>query len=297
MEIRLGTWSVLPAAIVVGVLLALAWLPRRSPRSGATASSATRLARALGALAFAAGYAVGHQQGHFELSFAPREFKERIVYVALGAAIVGALEAFERVPRALRPLVRAVVTLAIPWWLLQNFLARWEIGLAVLAVVGLGFGLLVSWSGLDALARRRSGPVLPLALLAVTSAQSVALLASGNATFALFAASLAGCLGASAVVALRAPALELTSGASAVIAVVHGCHSIGGSFLTTDFPTVSAVSFGLAPLAAWLGEWGPVRRLGPLSAAAVAIGAALLTAALGLAFALANAPEASESFY
>lgn len=284
MELRLALVAVLPAALGCGLLCAWAWW-WRGPGP---------LRAALTALAPAVGYAAGHLQGALTVPFPPRESTHKLFYVALAAGLLGAAE--ERLPAVVRRALRALACAAAPWWLLSRLLARQDAATSVLALVGLGGGLLLLWSGADALGRRRPGPALPATFAACASAASFALLAAGSFTFALYCASLAACAGAAAVVAWRAPSFR-PGGACATLALLLGALALAGQRLTSALPAASAALLALAPLAAWAIELPPLRRAGPRAAAAVALAASLVPALAGLALALANAPEPYDAGY
>jgi hypothetical protein len=283
-DLRLVALAVLPASVVAGVLLVLGWRPWRR------GESAVREAGWSGALAFAAAYALGHALSEVLPPFPPREATHRLFYIALGAGLVGLLDGRLRgVPRLA---LRAAAAALVPWWLLRTFVQRWETGETLLQVGGLALGLLVLWCGLDALAARRRGPSLPLALWAVASCTSAALVISGNATYSMFAATLAGSLGASIVAAWLAPELSLARGAAAVLSILLACISIGGVYLS-DLPMASALLLGAAPLAAWVGEAPFAAHRSPLVAALIRFAAVALVAGAALAIAALNAPPPS----
>ena len=282
-------WGVLAPAVLAGVLLLLG-----APRSTAPQDGARPQRAWTATLAFGAGCAVGHAAtlgGPPPLP--PVSATQVALLLPLLAAAIGLATAPRAVPRALAWVLRAGLCALVPWWLLRQLAKHWEPRDAWPVLAGSSLALGALWWGLEAWARRRRGASVPLVAWLVSAGGAAALILSRSAMAAQFATTLAGVCGAAVVVAWMRPGLSLAGGAMGVAAVVLAGVWLAGAYLA-ELPPAAAALLAAAPLAAWLGETAPVRRLAAWQAAAARLGMVLVPVAVALWLAWRAAPEAYE---
>ena len=184
----------LPSFLLALVVLALgqALLVDRRADPGPGAAPRVLVALALGAsLLLAQGLLTGWPELLPPPDWPPPSTEERLFLLVVAALLLALFEAAPAgAPGPLRHGLRAVFCLAVPGWLLLNLLKRLEAPAIALRVGGLGLALLALWSALDALARRRPGPALPLVMLIPVGLGAPALLFSFTATYAQFAGAI-----------------------------------------------------------------------------------------------------------
>jgi hypothetical protein len=213
--------------------------------------------RAFGALAAAAGFAVGHAG----LNYSPLhvDLPWHWSWLALAAAAVGgsALPGWMRA--ALWPGVAALTA----WWLVPPTLfddAEWKPWRA--QCYGAIAGSVLVLGALAPVVRRRPGPLVPL-LLAVTAVGSaVVLIQSGNAKLAQLAGALTAALGSIMVLAALVPDRPVAAGAVPVVAVLlPGLLAAGKFYSFSDVPLTSYILVAAAPLGLALPELPGLRSL------------------------------------
>jgi hypothetical protein len=249
-----------------------------------------RGSRRLGALGFGLGLLIGYPAVTGSLpQMPPQDGTQMLFYVSIGLALAAWFEARPGGSLASRFPLRIAVTFLVPLLLMKNRIAHWEPTESFQHVTLAALALLALWSGADALAERRKGATLPLVLwLAVTGA-SLALLASRFAINSQLCGVVASMLGAAVVAAWLRPELSLARGPIAVPAMLLGALCLGGVYLH-ELPPLSGLLLVLAPLAAWLGELGPLARLPARRALIVRL--ALVLIPVAIAYYLAQ-PEPS----
>jgi hypothetical protein len=219
----------------------------------------------------------------------PHDSTHCLLYALLGTTLAAA---FER-PRhggLGRLAVRALVAVLAPALYLKNLIGRWEAREVALHVGALTLAILVSWYGLDALARRWRGASLPLVLWLAAAAASGGLLLAGFAVNAQWAGALAAIWAAAAVASRISAKFSLEGGAVGVASVALVSFSAGGVYLAS-LPRAAGMALALAPLAAWLAELGG--RSAPRRAALVRMALVALPLAYALWLAWQHRPAQS----
>ncbi len=160
-----------------------------------------------------------------------------------------------------------------------HFVRQLDATRSALDLAGLGTVLLVYglWIALEKLARRRSGPSLPLALWAACAGTAAMLLENRSGFQAQLVGALAAGLGAAVVVALLVRGAHLASGVIAVLVIAIA--GIVRQAVLYDLPTECWALVAVAFAAPWLGEIPFVRARGDRIAGLVAFLGALIPAA------------------
>jgi hypothetical protein len=237
------------------------------------------------ALAIGAGYVVFHTMIS-RPAFPPVEVTDRVPWIALGAMVLGLLESACPGPAWTRwenRLLLSALTLGLVLGPVLASVTEWRgqvVRLAALAAL-----LLFCWANLEALACGASTAWLGPAILAVCASTAAALQLSGHFVGFQLAGGLATALGTVWVTSLVAPAMSLSRGGVPVLtATLAALLMLGNTY--SSLPATSGVLLALAPVAAWVGWIGPVRRLAPWLSSLVALAAVglPLVAALGFAF-------------
>jgi len=273
--------AVLAPALVTGLLLLLT-LKWPSARGW------------IGALAVGIGYALGHAANlGLAPPFPPTQSTHALFYIALAAAIAGALRGASRLPSAVGWLAFTAVAAGAPWMLLRNVLQRWSAGEVASTLFFIALAIVALVFVLDGWAERRRGVQLPLVLWLTTTLTAVALVLGGNAIYAQFGASLAGVLGACIVFGWIARDVSYARGATIVFAVVLCCFCLAGVLLS-NLPRAAGILLFYSPLAAVAVDRGPVARLSPRMATVARLLAVALVAGLAVLLAQLHRPAPSE---
>jgi hypothetical protein len=270
-----GYGVVLPAA-VAAIIVALF--------RGAIGS----LPRTAGALALAAGFCTGF----FTLGLGNAKPTYYWDWLPAASVVLVATSAVDLLPRLrwlVRPLEIVAVSLAAAWFLIPNFPSlqatrnNWVVGLA--SAIG------ILWIGVGTLARRETGPRLPLAFMAVALSAGALLMLSDSARFTQMVGVLAGVLAGTAALAWFRPKPQPFTGMAAGFAVVLAALLIDGYLSTySDIPLACFVMVLAAPLLLWLRQFRPVAKLAGLKRILVAELPMLLVLAAALAVAWRAAP-------
>lgn len=250
----------LPVALSAALLAVIARPWRRD--------NSARAQRTAALLAIALGYVAGHVGLFGWPAFPPVESWQWLVYLALTAGLVGVLAGLALIPDWLHRGLAWLLLAIAPWLLLKILLpAEWST-LHIRAWLG-GFSIafIAFWTSLDALARRRPGPAMPLILLITISAGSFVLLESANARLAQLAGVLAAAIVPALIVATWRPGVSLAGGAALVTGIVLcGLLATGHANNYGDVPAIAFVLIAAAPTLAWAAEFSALRRLKPWKA-------------------------------
>jgi hypothetical protein len=280
-ELILGQllYGVLIPALVAGTVLVLA---RALPWQGSGARAGG------GALACGAAFAAGHIGMLGPPSWPPAGAMATLLWVALGAAVLGGLEGF--LPPPERRVLRLLASAALPFVLLPGPLASWSLMEGAANAAALTAVTVALWSHLGAISARQAAAPFFLLACAVSAATSAVALSSGSALIAQLAGVLAAALGAAFALGCLRPRARADRGAAAVTAVVlAGLWT--GAFHLGEAPLASIALLAGASLTGWLLELRPLKDAAPWKAAIIGLAAALPL--LGLAVALAAGGGAS----
>lgn len=237
----------LPAFVTVAVLVA-GWQCRRWRRSG-TGSW-------VGALGLGAGYVTGHLALFGWPGLTPKESWQWLPHIAAAVTAAGMLVMSSRFPRRVGWAI-VVFVVAVAAWLL---VPQWQES-RVAWTVALGSAAIVVWIAMFALATRTSVILPSLVVLIAASAAALVLERAATARFAQLAGVLAASGGGCLVVAPLRAAPKMGPGLAGGGAVLLVGLMFTGHF--NHFSDIPAVCFFLvttAPMAAWIGQLGPIRR-------------------------------------
>ncbi len=257
---------VLLPAIVASVVLFIAWR-RIPPLAGG---------RWGGAVAFALGYLIAHFFTFGMPSFPPTDATQWLAYLTVTAMVVGLVESFWKTPSWARWLWRWAFSGLMLWLLLRPMVAyTWGVPKGVAWLLTLSLVMLTFWTALDALTERVVG-ALPPALLFITAlGSSIALLLGRSASISQLCTSVAAILAVSVIVGWRQPDFTLAKGAVAVLTVLLFGFWLNGVFYAY-LPMMTAALLVLSPMAGWLGQTPPMRRLSKWQSASMQVLATLL---------------------
>jgi hypothetical protein len=259
-----------------------------------------RLTRIDGAerAAVALGIGAGYLAGHIAIAWPSGDVTDRIPIVALTAILLGLFESLWPAPGWARwenrLLLAALVVGAVLGPLIETMTATRD-GYVRLGAIALAIA--VARANLEALARRLPPAAFGLAIGFTTVGVAITLLLAGNMLLCQLVLALGASLGAAWLLSLWWPRLSLSRGGVAVVAVVLGSLLICGQFysvlLDSTALTFGWVAVGLvaAPLAAWVGMIGPIRRR-PIWVVSLVVGfATLIPVAIAVGVAIGSAPE------
>jgi hypothetical protein len=246
------------AVTAAAVVSLLRWLRWQSP----TVAACGLIAGA--GLGYAAGCAWLGVKPHWP----PREDQDRLLLVLLPAMLLTEVLAimFGKIAWMLRAALAAVAG----WILLYGSVyltdlagpgsREWSPLQAGLILFGLAAGLFVVGQLLRALARRSPRRAVPLALAAVCGGAAVTIMLSGYASGGMLGLPLAAAVGGAWLAALltAAPGDDVSLVSVSVVGL-FALLVIGRFF--GELTTAHALILFLAPLACWLPELPPVRRL------------------------------------
>ncbi len=241
-------YGVLVPALTSTVVLLVSWpLWRRTMASWP-------LAAAVGL-----GYAVGHIGIEGWRPFPPREAADRLWYLVLAAVVFAFLDDWRSCPRWLRWMPRAVLWLAVVWFLLPPSIRQQANRLEAGAwLTGLGLSGLIFWGVLAFAAHRLPGALLPLILL-IVSLCSAAVLYAGHS---LKLTQLAGVFAATLLpILLRAacnPPMVLAM--APVVVILPGLWLISSFYSYEPPPLTTLLLLAAAALSGSLGLLPGIRK-------------------------------------
>lgn len=283
----------LPGAFAFVLTLAAAFLPRTFNACGKRRWQEDLLRCVFGAVAIGGGFLISFRLQEGLPAIPPTQRWHWLALMAAAAAIVGCIHGLYA-----RSLIGRVITGlalgAIAMLMLQPLPAfenHW------LWKAGLGVGVFMLWIAMDSYALRRPGHLAPLGMMLTFSAASVALvLAASSAKFAMLVASLACMSGAIFAVTLVARKFSIAGGAMAVMATMLPAWMMMAHFYDYEktYPPIAFALIAIAPLALWLGELKPVKRLGGWKSWLVTVAAVVVVLGAGAGLMIGNAPPAPE---
>lgn len=258
-SIALGV--LLPAFICAAALLA-AWRPWQKDRSDAFSQWGGSLGFGL-AFAISSGLLLGWA------ALPPKENWQWLTYLSFFAVVVGLVNSWRRKTGLVCGLIFACASayLLVPTW--QE--PRW---VWIVALAGANLVLLLT---LDPLGRRWQGSTFAFTFLLTSTSCSVLLVLSGNAKFGQLAAIVAACCATSMLLSWWCHKLTLAGGAIPVIALLLPGLMFNGHFY--NYSNVPPACFFLllaAPIAAWIGQVPPIKRMRPWKGILISITAILI---------------------
>ena len=183
----------------------------------------------------------------------PHDANGALFYVFLGSTLAAWFEGGARSSPLVRLPLRVLIAALAPLLYLKNLVKNWGPSEVFEHVGPIALLSVLLWVGLDALARKRPGASVPLALWLAATGLSFALLFSGFAINSQLAGTLAAVLGAATVCAWIWKRSTLAGGAVGVLAIALTTLAAGGLHLS-ELPPLSALLIAAGPLAAWLAE-------------------------------------------
>lgn len=193
------------------------------------------------AVALGVGYVCGHLVTTGWPPFPPIEATQWLPYIAIGAAIVGVVDTFLRLPGALRTPIWLLFCAGMLGVLLSSkFQYGWSLFGGTLWIIGLAVGMLLLIIFLDGAAQRDASISLPLVVAIVAGGTGLALMLSGSMLLGQLALVLAAAGGAIVAVGLFLPNAVNGRGIAPVAgAVLSGLWLIGYFF--SELPPASAL--------------------------------------------------------
>jgi hypothetical protein len=252
----LQPWAILVPAFTAGILLFLSWQAWQRDKASVSGYWG-------GALGLAVGYAIGHSMIAGKTpAFPPQDaINDWIPYMGLIAMFYGLLEAFWKMPLALRYLLRGVIIGTALWFLLNPLIqGTWSVGVGVGWIVGLGLVWLLFWSGLESLAERSQGASLPIALWILAAGSALVLLFSDSALLGKLSGVVAGMLGAVIVLTFWNHSISLTRGGMAVLTCLLWTLWVDG-FAYANLSLGNLGLLALTPMFMWVGQLRVIREL------------------------------------
>ena len=248
-----------PVALLALVLMLVARRGRARHEPSSTSERAL-LALATGAgIVLGLGLCLGWSTLKFETGWPPTPTEDRLVLLAIAATAIGLHSGL--VDRCWQRIAgEGLLCLAAPAWVCLNLLKRDDPPIELSQTLVYGAVLFLVWRGLEPLAERRPGPLLPFALAALIGAGAQCMFEVGTAVYAQYAGVISAAVGVGVLAALLRPGLSLARGALAAPLVLSASLWIGGlHLLQNKLPRECAVLLLAAPLGLWLGELPLVR--------------------------------------
>jgi hypothetical protein len=216
----------------------------------------------------------------------PVEVTDQLLWLALAAAGLALIEAAWPGRRLIRIVGRPLLA-ALTLWLVLGPAARAG-ELKRVAVVWLTASALAAWADLEVLAALDRGGEVFRALLVTAAGSAVAMVLSGSIVVGMLALALMSALAAARLAAWPGPLAGFLPPAAAVLTGL-----LLDGFVYASLHVPSALLLAAAPAASWLTRLGPLRKLGPRSAAVLQTVAVLIqvAVAVGLAFQASAADE------
>lgn len=282
MDVKMVLFGVGLSGLVSGVVYAV--LLAIGSRVGSTSAKRWALGPAL-----AAGYLAG--QG--ATAWPSSDVTDRIPWIALGALILGGLEALWPPPAWSRIENRLIfAALAVLVMLGPAVQETWATKETMGWLSALGLVIVVAWASLEGLASRSRGVAFALPLIAMTGGAGAVMLLSGSLVMGQLGGALTAALAAAWVVSWWAPPLELGRGSLPVLVLILSALVLE-AHVYASLTTVGAALVASSTLAPWVTRIGPIARLAPWKAAI--IGVVLVLIPIGVAAGLAIAEAAASS--
>lgn len=284
---RNGLRPIVPLAPIASVDT----LPRVLGHAAAEpASGRARLRMPAGGIAPGCAMAVAYVLGHLLLMGRPERPLEPwhwLPVLAVAAAGLSILYVVGRVsiwPR--RVLDGSLYAVALVLLLRPAPLNTWDRGRAGWWLAGLWLGLMVFTRLMHRLARRVRGATLAGVMMVAGTAGGIVLVCSSNARLGQLAGVLTAATGGAFVSGLLRPEMSFSGGGVRVTTLLLAALLVLGYF--NDYTELPAMTFPLvaaAPLAAWVGQLPPIRRLRPWQRFIARIVAVLIPSAISAAIA------------
>ena len=203
--------------------------------------------------AIAAAMALGFHGVFRWPQFPPHVVQGWLVYIALGAAMVGIAVALIQPRRWIEAVLSILVIAAAVWLLIQRQQQRMESPIFWRWAFGLTAAMVVWWIAISTLTRRVPGASLPMLLMLAIVASALALTNAATLSFGKLAGAMAAALWRDhACHDIRRQA-SITCGGVLVLAVLLLGLLICGYFYA-ELTLRDLVMLAAAPLAAWFGE-------------------------------------------
>lgn len=210
-------------------------------------------------LALAVGYMLAHYHTLGWPVIPPTESTQWLFFLAPLGGLLGILEARWQSPRWWQGLSRLLLLLGNLWLALRPMVGETlTLGSALVWLVALSLLGGLTWYGLEALARRRSGASMPLHLSLWAAGTGMALALSHSAALGQLAGGLALTVGMAVLVAWRNTHFSLAGGALAVFWPLLLALGVNGYFYASLSPWVALLLWA-SPLGLvagwWAGSW------------------------------------------
>jgi hypothetical protein len=223
-----------------------------------------RAARWAGPLALAVGFALAFRAPSVAgaiPSLPPVSSTAWLFYAAIGATIVGLLDAIARLPMFVRaPLVALSGGAACMAVLSFKINSDWTIAQALVAFMTFAAVTWFWWISLER-ALSDGGFEGPLILIALSTALGMTFAMNGNLKYGQLAGSLAAASGAALVLSIWRPRVKLARGGSVVFTIMSICLMAGARYLADESEPGANVylwllwGLGALPAFVWLGRW------------------------------------------
>jgi len=249
-----------PVALLALALMLLARRGRgRDEQSGASGRALLALATGAGVV-LGLSLCLGWSTLKFENGWPPTPTEDRLVLLAIAATAIGVHSGL--VDRAWQRIAgEGLLCLAAPAWVCLNLLEREDPPIELAQTLVYGALLFLVWRGLEPLAQRRPGPLVPFALAALIGAGAQCMFEVGTAVYAQYAGVASAAVGVGVLAALLRPGLSLARGALAAPLVLSASIWVAGlHLLQNKLPRECAALLLAAPLGLWLGELPLLRR-------------------------------------
>lgn len=285
-------YAILFPALAAGLVWLISWPVWKRRNAGTPGHNG-------GAAALTAGYITAYAVIMSWPPFPPVSASQRMFYLAIVIGFIGLGEAWWTRHIATRLTMRLCATALTAGYLLHPlFRHTWGPIEGFLWLAGLTAATVITWASLEKLSERRSGMTLPLALWLTCALGAGSLALAGSTFLGQLAGALAAVFGVAAVIAFWVPGFSLSSGAVTAFVLLFSGLLWQGLFFA-ELPLASGPFLLLAPLAAWVGELPPLAHRPHWKATALPLAAVALTAAIGLAIAVAvflSTPAADYSY-
>jgi len=255
---------VAPAAAVAPMVMLIAWRPWRTHESPPRGEWGAPLGLGLAFLgAYIAGFLVLHRTWP---SWLPRERWQLLTMMSLSATCFGLICAGWRPRLGGLIFLCALAAFCQAWFLRPTIPEQHPTALrAALALTAFALAF-----GLEALARRHPGPLMPLIMFVPFAGATLLFIESGFARIGLLAGAIALALVITAVPAWWNRSISFADGGMIWLgAMLASLLAVGADhgYNTGEAPLMSFVLLAASPLMVWLAETKHVARLRPWQAA------------------------------
>lgn len=217
------------------------------------------------------------------------------VWMAVFAGVVASATGWmERVPVALSLMIRAALSLAVPYLVLKPILSSTlEGSTGMLWVGGTGLAIFAVWTSIEVRAAKMSGPAVPVALTLLGTGVATVLGTSGTALLAQATGGATAAFGVMAALSLLRRDLHVSRSVAGPAALLFGGLLLAGIHYS-EVQLLPAALLGVAALALWAGSVPALGRGIWTAAAAHAVVTLLVVgAAVGLSVTAGEEPEAA----